>query len=328
MKARTHRVKELRNAAEVLMTAHATPPGSTAMMVSLLICGMAAQSIAAHGADARPAAAGPGAERARQISYSPQLRANVSNTERYVVNGVCERRGVRQVARILKRSDFEEMWAFLPHANGTQECQWHEIGREEKSESDSAYLRVDMAYLERLMAANTELHVYHFHPLKYFECASHADCPRATAPGQTGAFDRRWIVDLVFSMPSPSDVHFMMDVTSRFHRRHQGRGTIRHKVITPYGVVDYALTEKGLAKFDAERFARSEGLYITWVAASRLADDHVEGVIRDRPGSIIAAVRRLAQTLNNQFLQVSHSTFAWEVERTSLRRPVNGASSH
>jgi hypothetical protein len=285
--------------------------------VLLLIGGMAGESMGADGADTRWSASGSGAELARPIRYSPHLRANQSNTERHVVNGVCEPHGVREISQILKRSEFEEMWAFLPRANGTQDCQWHEIGREEKSERDTAYLRVDMAYLEALMAENTEIHVYHFHPLRYFECAAHAGCPQGAAAGQTGSIDRRWVTDLVFSMPSPSDVHFMMDVTSRFFRRHQARGAIKHKVVTPYGVVDYGLTDKGLAKFDSERHSRSEGLYITWVVGSALADDHVERVIKDHPGSIIAAVRRLAQTLNTEFLRVVHSTVAWELEHTS-----------
>jgi len=251
-------------------------------------------------------ASGPELEPARQIRYSPQLRANVSNTERYVADGVCERRGVRQIARILQRADFEEMWAFLPRAQG-RGCQWHEIGREEKAERDSASLRVDMAYLEQLMLENSEVHVYHFHPLRYFPCAARARCPRRAPAGEAGVLDARWITDLVFSMPSPSDVHFMMDVTSRFHRSRGGAGTIRHRVVTPYGVVDYGLTQQGLAKFDAERNSRSEGLYITWVVASALEEDRVAQVIRQRPGSLVEGVRRLARTLNTGFLRVRYT---------------------
>ncbi|MGH8647694.1 MAG: hypothetical protein ACREUP_00085 [Burkholderiales bacterium] len=292
----------------MLMTIGARLPGSAAMIAVLLAWGMAGPSTAAGGADAPRSASGSAGEPARQVWYSPRLLANVSVSERYVVIGVCEADGIREIAEILRRSDFEEMWAFLPRAHGTRDCQWHEIGREEKSESDSAYLSVDMAYLEALMAENPEIHVVHFHPLKYFECAAHAGCPQAAAASRGESFDPRWIADLIFSMPSPSDVHFMMDVTSRYHRRRQGRGTIQHKVVTPYGVVDYGLTDAGLAKFDSERFERSEGLYITWVMASRLANDHVEGVIKENPGSIDGAVRRLAQTLNTEFLRVAHST--------------------
>jgi len=290
------------------MTPNAGPLRSKAAIAVLLAWGMAVPAAAADGMDARPGAPGREVEPARQIRHAPHLRANVSNAERYVVSSVCESRGVREIAQILRRSDFEEMWAFLPRAHATGDCQWHEIGREEKSEGDSAYLHVDMAYLEALMAENAEIHVVHFHPLKYFECAANAGCPQAAAAGEAGSFDARWITDLVFSMPSPSDVHFMMDVTSRFHRRHQGRGLIKHQVVTPYGVVDFGLTASGLAKFDSERFERSGGLYITWVMASKLANEHVEEVIKGQPGSIMAAVRRLAQTLNTEFLRVVHST--------------------
>ncbi|MBI4203571.1 MAG: hypothetical protein HY527_00980, partial [Betaproteobacteria bacterium] len=197
------------------MITDAMPPRSTAIFIMLLIWNMAGHSMAAVGADSRPSASASGTEPARQIKHSPELVANNTNTERYVVNGVCEHQGIREISRILKNSDFEEMWAFLPRARITQDCQWHEIGREEKSEGDSAYLRVDMAYLESLMAENTEIHVVHFHPLKYFECAADAGCPKEAAAGGNRSFDKRWIADLVFSMPSPSDVHFMMDVTSR-----------------------------------------------------------------------------------------------------------------
>ena len=291
------------------MTAQATPHGITAMIASLAICGVLVQTASAQGANTRPAEGRTRAESPRPIRYSPELRANSSNTERYVTKGICEREGVRQIAQILRHSDVEEMWAFLPRANGTDECQWHELGREETSGKDSANLRVDLAYLGKLMVSNAELHIYHFHPLKYFECAADPDCPKTSAPAQTGSFHRRWIGDLVYSMPSASDVYFMMETTSRFYRRYQHGGAMKHVVVTPYGVVDYGLTARGLAKFDTERLGRSEGLYISWVQASRLADDRVEEMLRAGRDDILAAVRRLAQRLNSQFLWVSFGAF-------------------
>lgn len=296
------------------MIAQAALRGLTAMIVAMAIFGAAGQSMAAGELDAQSPGAESKTEGFRPVSYSSQLEVNISNTERYVVTGVCERQGVHQISQILKHSDFEEMWAFLPRANGSGECQWHEIGRAEKSGENSAHLRVDLEYLGELMAANAEIHLYHLHPLKYFDCAVRPDCSRAMMPGRTGAFDRRWIADMVFSMPSPSDIHFMMEQTSRFYRRYQRAGTIKHKVVTPYGVVNYGLTDAGLHKFEVERYGRSEGLYITWVAASRLADDRVEKIIKESEGSIMAGVRRLSQTLNTRYLWVSHGTFADEGE--------------
>jgi hypothetical protein len=276
-------------------------PRSTATIALLLLWGMAGS---ADGADARRGASIPGVEPVREIRESAHLRANASNAVRYVVKGVCERQGTLEISRILQHSDFEEMWAFLPRARDTGDCQWHEIGREEKSESHRSTVRVDLGYLLDLLAENTEIHLVHFHPLRYFECAAHAGCPKQA---RAGSFDQRWIADLVFSMPSPSDVHFMMDVTSRFHRRHRGGGTIRHRVVTPHGVVDYGLTGAGLAKFDSERHGRSDGLYITWVVASALDSERVELVVREGPRSLAGAVARLAQTLNTEFLRVVHS---------------------
>jgi hypothetical protein len=280
------------------------PARSTAAIVLL---SMAGQAIAADDVNHRRSAAGPRVEPIRQVTYTPHLRANSVNAERYVVKGLCEGQGIREISEILKHADFEEMWAFLPRAHGAGECEWHEIGREEKSGRNRSTLRVDMNYLAELIAGNPEIHVLHFHPLKYFECATREECPKQAAAGQTAGVDKRWIADLVFSMPSPSDVHFMMNVTSRFFRRHLGRGKIKHSVVTPYGVVEYGLTGKGLARYDAERDGRSEGLYITWVVASALDDDRVEGVIKEKPASLSAAVPKLARTLNSEFLRVVHT---------------------
>jgi hypothetical protein len=58
-----------------------------------------------------------------------------------------------------------------------------------------------------------------------------------------------------------------------------------------------------------------KGRYITWVMASELMDDSVELAVKDHPGSIVAAARRLAQTLNTGFLRLAHSIVAWEAER-------------
>jgi hypothetical protein len=274
-----------------------------ATIASLSALAIAASPAAAHGPS------GAMVEPVREISYSTYLRANASNAERFIVKGMCEREGMRQIAQILRRSEVEEMWAFLPRASGTRDCEWHEIGREEKSEAARSYLRVDMGYLAELMAANTEIHLVHFHPMKYFECAARADCPRKAA-GRSAAANKRWITDLVLSMPSPSDVHFMMNVTSRFARLHPDEGTIRHKVVTPHGVVDYALTDKGLARFESERNERTGGIYIPMVMASALHDDRVVQVVKENPRTIRAAVPRLALSLNTEFLRVEHTPHA------------------
>jgi hypothetical protein len=276
-----------------------------AALVLPIALGMAVHSMVAGAAESPGGSGGRAVEPVRPIRYATQLRANLANIERDVVRDVCEQPGIRKIAEILQQAEFEEMWAFLPRARGNGGCEWHEIGREERDKRRGSTLRVDMDYLMQLMAENSEIHLLHFHPLRHFQCAGRSECP-AQAPRGSAAVDERWITDLVFSMPSPSDIHFMMNATSRFFRRQQG-GTIRHKVVTPYGVVEYGLTEQGLAKYDAERLGRSEGLYITWVAASALDDERIEQVVRENPASLGAAVSRLAQTLNTEFLRVLYT---------------------
>lgn len=295
----------------------AAPTKQTAATIRLLLCALAAHALPAHAQGTAQAVSTSIAEPVREIRHAPHLRTNPTNLERDVVGGLCESEAIRQIAGILQQSETEEMWIFLPRAHVTRQCQWHEIGREERSDADGSYVRVDMAYVKQIIAENDEVHFYHFHPRKYFECASQDDCRRQSASAQSGDFDQRWITDLLYSMPSPSDVHFMMDLTSRFHRRHQGRGTIKHMLVTPYGVVDYELTDKGLAKFDAERHGRSEGLYITWVTASALADDRLQRIAQDRAGGIAQAVRRLAQTLNSEYLRVQFRTLEAQVGRAA-----------
>lgn len=285
------------------MTPKAGSPRVAAMLALLLASG---QAPAAEQPVAPRAGRVPVDEPVREIRYSLHLRANPNTAKRYIVRGVCERDGVRQIAQLLRQSDLEEMWAFLPRADGTKACEWHEIGREERSRSERADLRVDRRYLMALIAGNSEVHLVHFHPLKYFECAAGGDCPKRAPAAAGAAADKRWITDLVFSMPSPSDVHFMMDITSRFVRHHQGRGTIRHKVVTPYGVVDYGLTAKGLARYDSERSGRTAGMYIPMIVASTLDNERIELVVREKPSELQAAVPRLARTLNTEFLRVAH----------------------
>lgn len=81
------------------MTAQAAPRGMTAMIVAMAVCGLAGPSIAADTLDADSATAASTGEPSRPVSYLPQLRANISNAERYVVTCVCERKGDFQASR-------------------------------------------------------------------------------------------------------------------------------------------------------------------------------------------------------------------------------------
>jgi hypothetical protein len=46
-------------------------------------------------------------------------------------------------------------------------------------------------------------------------------------------------------MPSAEDIYFMMDVSWEFDQRRDDDGRIVNSVVTPYGVLSYALTNAG-----------------------------------------------------------------------------------
>ena len=241
----------------------------------------------------------PGIQSDRPIRFVDRLGVNTSNSERYVVYGKCENEGVREISTLLKQSKTEEMWAYLPRGQPSGSCQWHEVGRNEQSGTDEAYVGVDWAYLEMLMAENSAVHLYHFHPLAFFDYA------KASPSDKSGkSFDRKLAADLRFSMPSPADIHFMMEMTFRFYQRHPRGGVIRNRVITPYGSVDYALTEAGRAKYESDKDARTQGLYIKYVAASALGDENIEAIVARHPDDVARSMNRLVEALNTEYLRV------------------------
>jgi hypothetical protein len=246
-----------------------------------------------------------GARIDRPIRMVGTLGVNASNADRSVADGKCEREGVREIRSLLEQSGIEELWAFLPRAGPAGSCQWHEIGRNEQSGVDEALVDVDWEYLEALMTGNDAVHLYHFHPRVFFDYAN-----SSSASGPEDSFQRALVTDLRFSMPSPADIHFMMEITSRFHLRHPRGGDIRNRVVTPYGLVDYALTEAGRARYESDKDARTQGLYIKYVAASALDDTSIEAIVAGYPNDIAAAMQRLVASLNTKYLRIEFSPFS------------------
>ena len=245
----------------------------------------------------QPGAASPSH---RPIRVVASLTVNASNAERLVVAGKCESDGVREIAALLSRSRIEELWAYLPQAPSSGPCQWHEVGRNEHSADDGAYVDVDWTYLESLMAGNRAIHLYHFHPLVFFD---HANSRVSDAPNDSSS--EALVTDLKFSMPSPADIHFMMEITSRFHRYHPRGGTIRNSVVTPYGIVEYGLTDAGRVKYESDKDARTQGLYIKYVAASALSDERLEAIVSRRSSDIAQAITDLVEVLNTRYLKLT-----------------------
>jgi hypothetical protein len=265
----------------------------------------------------------PGAAWARGTLYPPgppmpalppkvvdQLVVNTTNVERTVIYGKCEAEGVREIFELLKTALVEEIWAHVPGA-GPHECKWIEIGRDITTGPEGTTIRVDRPFLAQLMMEHDELHLYHFHPLAYFErCTNDTDCGPLSLPRRAGQIAAEGLVlNLRYAMPSPEDIYFMMDVSWELNRRRAGRGKILHRVITPYGLVEYALTGEGQERFDNDRNLRTGGLYIALVAGNTLLDDPISAFIERHPNDVAEALSQLAATLNTRYLRVSFRPF-------------------
>jgi hypothetical protein len=250
------------------------------------------------------------------VHYVDRLDVNTVNYHRNVARNKCEAQGVAEIYELLKSARFEEMWLFLP-ARGTEPCQWVEIGRVVVSGPDESTIKIDRTFLAKAMLMHDELHLYHFHPLAHFvRCKQPTGCDNLLLPNAAGQIPTESLVDnLRFAMPSAEDIYFMMDVSWEIDRRRNGRGRITNKVITPYGIVEYDLTAAGREKLRIERSAREGGLYIKLLAANALYEDNIVDVVNKTLGDVLAAVKKLARSMNSTFLSVIYTP----VEELQLR---------
>lgn len=239
--------------------------------------------------------------------YVDKLVVNTSDLERTVAEDKCESQGIREIAKLMKSERFEELWVFLP-----KKCKWIEIGRHVTSGPDEATIKVDRTYLAKVMVEHDELHLYHFHPLAYFErCSDKSNCDQLPLPIIAGQISEKGLIsNLRYAMPSPEDIYFMMDVSWEFDKRRRGDGTVVNRVVTPYGIVDYALTNEGRERFEMERSLRTGGLYIKLVAANALFDENIDSIIKKSPKDVKEALKQLVQSLNTDYLRVTYRPFA------------------
>ncbi|MFQ5938417.1 MAG: hypothetical protein ACE5LB_18605, partial [Acidiferrobacterales bacterium] len=141
-----------------------------------------------------------------------RLGINTSNRVRLVVENRCEADGIRDLLELLKVSQYEEMWAFVPAGAPDSTCTWYEIGREVKSVAGEATVRVDRDFLTGLMRQRDEVHLYHFHPLAYFSrCVKQTGCDALGLPISPHQISREGLIaNLRYAMPSSEDIYFMM----------------------------------------------------------------------------------------------------------------------
>lgn len=245
-------------------------------------------------------------ESERPIRLVDRLLVNSSNKERFVTLTRGESEGIDQIRELMSRSRVEELWAFLPDPGAGDGGRWVEIGGGIRSESELSSVQVDWSYLWELITRFADIDVYHFHPLSYFErCGPGQRCNEFSVPLSAERVSAKGLINnLKFAMPSPGDIHFMMESSWRFERAHPHTGSMRHRLVTPYGVVEYALTPSGKARYAENRNTRMEGLYIKLLAANALSDENIKAQAATYPDDLGKAVEKLAQSMNGSYLRV------------------------
>ena len=242
----------------------------------------------------------------RPIRIVDQLLVNASNEQRLVTLTLGEAEGIAQIRELMNRSPVEELWVFLADSSGGDAGRWVEIGGEIRSESELSSVGVDWTYLSKLIERFGDIDVYHFHPLSYFErCGCEQGCKEFALPMSVMDLSASGLINnLKFAMPSPGDIHFMMEPLWRFERAHPVFGSMRHRLVSPYGVVEYGLTTSGKARYAENRNTRMEGLYIKQVAANALSDENIAVLAAEYPHDLGMSVKELAKSMSGNHLRV------------------------
>jgi hypothetical protein len=242
----------------------------------------------------------------RPLRVVDQLLVNSSNEERFVTPIRSEAEGIARIRELMIRSPVEELWVFIATSSDGDAGRWVEIGGEIRSESELSSVGVEWAYLRKLIDRFSDINVYHFHPLSYFErCPSEQRCNEFSVPMSVkGVSPSGLINNLKFAMPSPGDIHFMMESSWRFERAHPRFGSMRHRLVSPYGVVEYGLTTSGKARYSENRSTRMEGLYIKQVAANALSEENIGARAAEFPEDLGMSVNALAKGMSSNYLRV------------------------
>ncbi len=157
----------------------------------------------------------------RPLIVDRTLATNDQNAARHITLAG-EDEGIAHIRRLLGTSTVEEQWAFLP-----DQRMWIEIGVGE----DKAQVETDVEYLKLILFGAPRVHLYHFHPARYFE------------PGVNAS--------LALALPSPADVESSVKIAMLMEEANLATD-VRNYVVSPHGVVEYEPTSIGSARMHAE----------------------------------------------------------------------------
>ncbi len=171
-----------------------------------------------------------------------------------------EETGILEIRKLVNTSPIEECWTYLPSKE-----KWIEIGKGEELEQevDGQYftkIKLDALLIEKLMAENDNLIVYHFHPSQSSflnnKIEKRKDACRPMNKEEIEEERTGFLVKRAY--PSDADVMCMIGNSMDFYEK-QPVGNITFKIGSHYGVTEYSLTDEGRAYFrtdDSEEFLK------------------------------------------------------------------------
>ncbi|PHR54059.1 MAG: hypothetical protein COA47_16090 [Robiginitomaculum sp.] len=168
------------------------------------------------------------------------LESNILNESRGVMVGDMHA-GVLQISALLRRSRFEEQWAFVPAANS-----WIEIGHSEVASDSESEVELDVDYLAKIIETYGDVYIVHFHPASFYDNGRWAD-------GMFGSnYDARDLQNdevamIGLALPSASDVAASVQLVELLGNAAL-RSKLRFLVISPLGQVEYGATDPGRAR--------------------------------------------------------------------------------
>jgi len=220
----------------------------------------------------------------------PKLEVNTSNLERNIVSK-CEEDGVKDILELMVTSRYEEFWAYLP-----QKCEWVELGyKETAGKPDEVVVRVQNNHLKKLMAENKDIVLYHFHPGIYFN----------QNPSKDIEIER----NLRLSLPSVDDILAAFEVSWDFYDL-QKNGTIRNKVVTPYGITEYIMKDAGKGQRHNSMYRDNIPIAKTALQLSFIINEKTREFIPLFKEDPIKAVAEFSKVYSNEYISVNFTPHA------------------
>ncbi len=189
-----------------------------------------------------------------------KLEINIENNVKKRIHK-CEADGIHDIRNLT--SPFEELWAFIP-----SKCTWIELGILEEIRGGIGYDRygncrppstvsgIKKQDVIELFNEISELVFYHPHPTN-LAITNHFISARGAGNLTQSCLDQAKSETLEAALPGIPDLASLFQFSRIFHGLHP-HGRFAERIVSAYGITEYAVTERGKKAIEIGEFA-SEG---------------------------------------------------------------------